>query len=396
MKYKEKGLVISLIVIACLCLIGILFLLFSPKIKEHENKPDKPKINIDAIIFQIKEENSSLSLEYETTNIQGIKSLVYKDNSAFKSIIIDTNTGKIINFNDLIKPNYQTKFQEKEEELLKLKYPKFISDSIINNNPTKFYYLKDNEIIIYYYDLKFPYDYKEQTFLRINYNELKNFFKFTPEYDLEYQNEDGYNFDPHKKSVALTLDDGPTKIYNHFFLEALANNKAHATFFMVGNMMQGCEECVKNTYDSGNEIGSHTYEHLNIKTHSVSSVQSSLQKVEDLYTSLTNDTIKLVRPPYGSYNKTNLTNIADPLILWNLDTEDWRYHDVNHIVDYIKNNVSDGSIILMHELYETSYQALEEILPWLYVNGYNVVSVTELANLKNKPLEIGHAYYNFK
>ena len=126
MKYKEKGLVISLIVIACLCLIGILFLLFSPKIKEHENKPDKPKINIDAIIFQIKEENSSLSLEYETTNIQGIKSLVYKDNSAFKSIIIDTNTGKIINFNDLIKPNYQTKFQEKEEELLKLKYPKFI------------------------------------------------------------------------------------------------------------------------------------------------------------------------------------------------------------------------------------------------------------------------------
>ena len=161
-------------------------------------------------------------------------------------------------------------------------------------------------------------------------------------------------------------------------------------------MMKSCEECVKNTYMFGNEIGSHTYEHMNIKSNSIANYQNSLKKVEDIYTSVTNDTIKLVRPPYGSYNKTNLQNIDDPLILWNLDTEDWRYHDVNHIVEYIKNNVSDGSIILMHELYETSYQALDEILPWLYVNGYNVVSVSELAKLKNKPLEAGHAYYNFK
>ena len=94
--------------------------------------------------------------------------------------------------------------------------------------------------------------------------------------------------------------------------------------------------------------------------------------------------------------KTNLQNINIPLILWNMDTEDWRYKDVDRIVNYVMENVSDGSIILMHELYETSLQALEIILPKLYAAGYQVVSVGELANLQGRTIDAHKAYSAIK
>ena len=157
--------------------------------------------------------------------------------------------------------------------------------------------------------------------------------------------------------------------------------------------MESCGKCVADTYKSGNEVASHTYEHMNIKRNTYEDVNSSLNKVNDIYHKITKQNIKYLRPPYGAYSKENLENTKIPFILWNLDTEDWRYKDVDHIVNYIIENVSDGSIILMHELYETSYEALKVVLPRLYAMGYQVVSVSELANLKNKVLEPGNSYY---
>ena len=219
---------------------------------------------------------------------------------------------------------------------------------------------------------------------------------FTYQLDAEYQNENGYNYSVDKKVVAITFDDGPSSKYNAKFLDALARNKAHATFFMVGTMMQSCQKCVLDTYNSGNEIGSHTWNHINIKNNSIDTVNASLKQVDDLFYKITNDHIKYIRPPYGSYSKTNLQNINIPLILWNMDTEDWRYKDVDRIVNYVMENVSDGSIILMHELYETSLQALEIILPKLYAAGYQVVSVGELANLQGRTIDAHKAYSAIK
>ena len=250
-------------------------------------------------------------------------------------------------------------------------------------------------MIIYYYDYPYEYDYTEEVYLTINYNEIADYLQFTPVLDEEYSNEDGYRYDQNKKSVAITFDDGPSSKYNSQFLEVLAKNKAHATFFMVGSMMSSCGKCVLDTYQSGNEIGSHTYSHINIKKSSVAEVNENLAKVDDLFYQITGDHIRYVRPPYGAYSKENLENINSPLILWNLDTEDWRYRDVDHIVNYVMENVSDGSIILMHELYETSLEALKIILPRLYAMGYQVVSVGELAELKGRSIEVGHAYRSF-
>ncbi len=160
--------------------------------------------------------------------------------------------------------------------------------------------------------------------------------------------------------------------------------------------MNSCNNCVLQTYKSGNEIGSHTYEHMNIKTNSIEKVADSLNKTDQIYNTITGDHIKLLRPPYGAYDKENLETINNALIIWNLDTEDWRYRNVDHIVNYIKENAHDGAIILMHELYESSYESLKIILPWLYAEGYQVVSVTELANIKGRTLEPGNAYLSLR
>ncbi len=347
-------------------------------------------VDVEQILEDIKASNTNLV--YESTGISEFKSLAFLEENKIKSYLIDTVTGAELSIKDIIKEDKYEEFLVKEEELLRLKYPEFIINGIINGEGTKVYVIKENVMVVYYYDYVYDYPYTESVNLTINYNEVHDYLDFTHELDAEYQNENGYNYSADKKTVALTFDDGPSSKYNAQFLDVLARNKAHATFFMVGTMMNNCQKCVLDTYNSGNEVGSHTYNHMNIKKNNALDVNDNLKQVDDLFYKITNDHIKYVRPPYGSYSKENLENINNPLILWNIDTEDWSHHDVDYIVNSVMENVQDGSIILMHELYETSLQALEVLLPRLYAEGYQVVSVSELANMKGKTLESGHAY----
>lgn len=394
MKLEKRN--IQKLGIAVLSLILALLIFFSTnnKSKVILESYASPK-DINSLIEKIEKDNPNMEKVYENNQVKDFKSIIYKNETNYKNFIIDTKTGEEITFNDLIKKDKNDKFTQKELELLSLKYPEFIVDDIKNNKGDtgyKAYYVKDNEVIIYYCDYMISYELQDEISLIINYNEIKDYLNFIPTLDKNYKNENGYNYSNSKKTVALTFDDGPSKKYNSLILEELAKNKAHATFFMVGTMMDSCGKCVVDTYKSGNEIGSHTYSHINIKRSKTEEVTENIAKLNTKYNDLTNDNIKYLRPPYGAYNKNNLDTINMPLILWDLDTEDWRYRDVDHIVNYIIENVNDGSIILMHELYETSYEALKVALPKLYSMGYQVVSITELANIKNRTLEPGHAY----
>lgn len=418
MKYKDRLLDTSTIILVVVALvIGALILIlifWNNKLLESQTESShssevkiKKKVNIDEIIAKIKEEHPNIV--YESDESRKYKSLVYKENNIsnpddikditeerYNSIIIDVETGEELTFLDILKKNKLETFEAKEKELLNLKYPEFIVKGIEAGEGYKRYYVTEREVIIYYYDYVYNYSTNKEITLKIDFNEIKDLLNYKPELNETYENENGYNYTNSKKTVALTFDDGPSGYYNPLILEELNKNKAHATFFMVGNMMNRCQNCVLQTYKSGNEIGSHTYNHINIKRGDIDTVKENLAKTDNLYNSITGDHIKLLRPPYGAYNKENLENINNYFILWNLDTEDWRYRNVKHIVDYIKENVHDGAIILMHELYDSSYEALKIILPWLYANGYQVVSVSELAKIKGRTLEYGKAYLSLR
>lgn len=418
MKYNDKIIDKSTIILIITALvIGalILVLLFWNKKLDNKNEEgsksseikQNKKVNIDEIVKDIKDRYPNIV--YESNDNTRYKSIVYKSakeknnedditksEERYNSIIIDAYTGKEITFFDMLKENKLASFEEKEKELLNLKYPEFITKGIENGAGEKGYYVTENEVIIYYYDYIYNYDIKEEVTLKIDFNEIKNLLNYKPELNKNYQNENGFNYSSNKKAVALTFDDGPSGYYNPLILEELNKNKAHASFFMVGTMMNSCKSCVLQTYKSGSEVGSHTYDHLNIKRAAYDKVNENLTKTDNLYNSITGDHIKLLRPPYGAYSKENLETINNYFILWDLDTEDWRYRNVKHIVNYIKENVHDGAIILMHELYESSYESLKIILPWLYANGYQVVSVSELAKIKGKTLETGKAYLSLR
>lgn len=393
MKYKVFKIIFIVLIVISFSLatfFTVKGLTYKDKDVTNPEEASMSSVDVEQILEDIKASNTNLV--YESTGISEFKSLAFLEENKIKSYLIDTVTGAELSIKDIIKEDKYEEFLVKEEELLRLKYPEFIINGIINGEGTKVYVIKENVMVVYYYDYVYDYPYTESVNLTINYNEVHDYLDFTHELDAEYQNENGYNYSADKKTVALTFDDGPSSKYNAQFLDVLARNKAHATFFMVGTMMNNCQKCVLDTYNSGNEVGSHTYNHMNIKKNNALDVNDNLKQVDDLFYKITNDHIKYVRPPYGSYSKENLENINNPLILWNIDTEDWSHHDVDYIVNSVMENVQDGSIILMHELYETSLQALEVLLPRLYVEGYQVVSVSELANMKGKTLESGHAY----
>ena len=82
------------------------------------------------------------------------------------------------------------------------------------------------------------------------------------------------------------------------------------------------------------------------------------------------------------------------MIIWSIDTNDWKYRDSNHVINEVLNNVRDGDIVLMHDLYETTATAVETIVPALVDAGYTLVTISELAEYKNIQMQDGKAYFS--
>ena len=89
-------------------------------------------------------------------------------------------------------------------------------------------------------------------------------------------------------------------------------------------------------------------------------------------------------------------NAGYPLIKWAVDTRDWESRDKDQVLAHLKSETFDGAIVLMHDLYESTADAVEEILPWLYDQGYQVVSVSELMAARGVNMKKGEVYFSAK
>ncbi len=199
------------------------------------------------------------------------------------------------------------------------------------------------------------------------------------------------------KYVALTFDDGPSASLTPQILNALSTYNAKATFFLVGEMVANSPDIVKMIYNSGNEIGDHTYDHAQLTDLSPNEAQAEIQQTRDLIMSIIGKSPTLFRPPYGSHDQT-VDSIASsynlPVILWDVDTLDWEYPDVDYVYNNIASNLQDGSIILLHDIHPTSVQAAIKILQDYSNKGYQFVTVSQLASIKGTCLIPGQAYYD--
>ena len=197
-----------------------------------------------------------------------------------------------------------------------------------------------------------------------------------------------------QKTIALTFDDGPSSFTDRL-LDCLEANNAKATFFMVGKEILSFPDEVKRMKALGCELGNHTYDHTDLATLSASDISSQISKVDQELVNLTGQGATVVRPPYGSVNDTVKATVGTPMILWSIDTLDWKTQDVQATVEEVMNNVQDGSIILMHDIYSTSVDAAEILIPQLIEDGYQLVTVHELAAAHGKELNPGITYGEF-
>ena len=103
----------------------------------------------------------------------------------------------------------------------------------------------------------------------------------------------------------------------------------------------------------------------------------------------------LLRLPGGNHNSTVVANVGMPMIQWNVDTLDWKTRNADKTVAAVLNHVKDGDIILMHELYGATGDAVARIVPELHKRGFQMVTVSQMAAAKGRSLEAGKLYSSF-
>ena len=340
----------------------------------HDDKIDT--IITDLIYSYVKE------FKYEQNNSRSLDmtyELYYFDDYVNIVFHIENTNNIIKNKNILINLNkkelsYITSIYDKEylntkiDELVYHKYSTEIYDSIkdssINNHT---YILNEDEIVIYFNDVKFD---------NIDYIPYINVVL-----DESIKVNGEISYDKSKKYIAFTYDDGPSE-YTLDLLKTLELNKSSATFFMIGNRMKNYNDVIFEVYKSNSEIGSHTYSHKDLSTLSNDDLISELNSTNIIYNNINNDSIKYLRPPYNNYND-GIFDKGYEIVTWNIDTKDWLNRDSEVIYNNVINNACDGCIVLMHDIYEESIEATKKLIPKLHEMGYEIVSISDLAKIKN-------------
>ena len=194
--------------------------------------------------------------------------------------------------------------------------------------------------------------------------------------------------------IALTFDDGPGKRTGEL-LDQLEKYDAKATFFMLGQKVASYPDEIKKMKEIGCELGNHSYDHPNLANLSADGVKKQIGDTNSKIKKIVGEEATVMRPPYGAISSTLRKNAGMPLILWNIDTLDWKTRNARTTVDIVMKNVDDGDIILMHDIHTESVDAAIELIPKLLEKGYQLVTVSELAAYKNVTLENGEKYTDF-
>ncbi len=200
---------------------------------------------------------------------------------------------------------------------------------------------------------------------------------------------------PAKPMIAITFDDGPSK-FTMPLLEQLEAYDSRATFFMVGTNVPNYPETVKKMKEIGCELGNHTTHHARLTELDFAGIQNEIGVTNQAIQNIVGEPATLVRPPYGAVNEVVQSAAGLPLAMWSVDTRDWELKNAELIKTYVLNTVKDGEIILLHDIHETTVQAMLQVIPELVNRGYQLVTVSEMAAARGVTLENGQKYYEFR
>ncbi len=191
-----------------------------------------------------------------------------------------------------------------------------------------------------------------------------------------------------EKVMALSFDDGPSR-QTPEILDVLAEHGARATFFVLGERVEGKEEILGRMLAEGHEVGNHTYSHphaLNLDDgeleHDIGRCQRVLAAAEPV----------LMRPPYGE-DAVRVARIAArrglaTTALWSIDPKDFIEREPEAIARVIEVEAAPGAIIDLHDGWPRitstdrdrtpTIEGLRLALPRMTAQGYRFVTVSQL------------------
>lgn len=330
----------------------------------------KAELNIDYKYYITKEKYISVTLY---TYIDS--SMLSTPIEEIKTFTFDTHKKRFLNLLDLCKEEemckdqientIEKKYRESYEELLTSSYLKNLSFSINEKDITIYipsYRDPNNPFVI-----NLPYSYFTL--------EKKEKHNVVFKYEVKEK-----SIDPKKKVIALTFDDGPSK-YTKDLLKLLKKYDVTATFFVLGNKVPLYTETLKKMISNGNEIGNHSYNHKLMSSLKKEEIIEQIEQTQSALKSTLGYTPKSLRPTYGSVNQKIRENTSLTIVLWNVDTLDWKIKDPKKIAER-GLKVKDGDIILMHDSKERTIKALSIMIPKLLDEGYQFVTISELEEVK--------------
>ncbi|CAI9395615.1 hypothetical protein BACSP_04176 [Bacillus sp. T2.9-1] len=190
-----------------------------------------------------------------------------------------------------------------------------------------------------------------------------------------------------EKKISLTFDDGPDEIVTPKIIEILQNHHVKGNFFFIGSEAEKYPQVVKNAYENGNLVLSHSYHHVDLTTLSNAEQANEINNAGLAIQTIIGKEPAMIRPPYGETNETLIENAKDKgysVIIWSIDTLDWSQKDAENIIKNVTDNLRNGDIILMHsdsEKTETA-KALPTIIEAVQEKGFEIVGLDELLGVE--------------
>lgn len=184
-----------------------------------------------------------------------------------------------------------------------------------------------------------------------------------------------------KNLLKLTFDDGPHPTLTPKLLNILKKRNVKATFFVQGNKVKKYPDITRRAVDEGHEIGNHTWSHFPINQIDLSILKNELILTTDVIREASGRVPIIMRPPYGATN-ANLNKLINDefhmnVVMWSLDSKDWKYKDSILVLKRIINNSKSGDIILTHDIYASTILAIPPTLDRLLEKGFNFATVSE-------------------
>ncbi len=185
-----------------------------------------------------------------------------------------------------------------------------------------------------------------------------------------------------RKRIALTFDDGPHPVHTAPLLDALADLHVPATFFLLGDNVELHPELVARMAREGHELGNHTYAHRYLPLARSRSVERELRATDQAIERVAGIVPQVARPPWGGRSPRNVRvfqRLRKRLVLWDVNSFDWKGKPVRDVVERVLERARPGSIVLMHEARdggESTIEAVRQLVPALRAQGYELVTVS--------------------